>query len=398
MVVGAVLVLAITLARLADRLPWPRIARGAAALVLLGLGPLAVARMAQFLVAYDDMHQLRGALAQVAGDASAARPVSVVTVNRALHDIPFLNCNAVFPLLERPVAARDTPMVSLGFVFQPVPASEHLLFDVGPWRALWEMGSTMFEWHRVQVDIPAHTSITRRTATPPAPLPELRDLGRGRFAAAAPIDTFAVEAVEVEVEGACRGGRVEWLYFAPDGAPASFSSVVGVPEIFRAAPDHATLRGGTARGGNTVFYVDLQHHLTLLSLRLLGGLAGFEVFADGGARPVRVRMLPRAELLLLPRRIAGDSVVLEHAGEQLVAPPRPAGTRALTLYLIGPDTTLTLPVEPGPVNLPDATQRSIRIILRASRQDRYYFYFAADGDRAWRSAVDWLVFTSAGAR
>ena len=43
-----------------------------------------------------------------------------------MHGIPFLNCNAVFPLLERPVAAQDTPMVSLGYVFQPVPGIDYM--------------------------------------------------------------------------------------------------------------------------------------------------------------------------------------------------------------------------------------------------------------------------------
>ena len=59
---------------------------------------------------------------------------------------------------------------------------------------------------------------------------------------------------------------------------------------------------------------------------------------------------------------------------------------------MGPDTTLSMDVSTGPVQLSSEMQNTIAVILRSSRQKRYYFYYEASGTRRWRSAVDWLVF------
>ena len=84
---------------------------------------------------------------------------------------------------------------------------------------------------------------------------------------------------------------------------------------------------------------------------------------------------------------------LANSAAALIAPALPPGADALTLYLVGPDTTLSTPVQPGPVQLDTRMQSIVRMILRSSRQKRYYFYYEATGTRTWRTAVDQLVWT-----
>jgi len=393
LVIGATAVFAIGLSLIASRTQWPRVTRWAAAGLVAALATLSIGRMTAFLRAYEDMHTLRADLDEAAKDATPAQPIGLIAVNRALEGVTFLNCNAIFPLLEKPFAETDKPLVSLGFVFQPVPASEHLLFDVGPWRALREMGATMFEWHRDPAAPAGVAQIDRRLQTAPEPLPALEPNARDGdtvFLSNGVLDVWGIEALEVEVRGVCTGGRVEWLYAGADGQPQEYVKFP-VPPSFQDAVDHAALGTPTPRGDNTVFYVDLSHALTFLAVGKLGGLAGFKVHTDGAdAKAVKVRLLPR--LGPLPtQRLAGAELSLANTRSRLFAPKLPAGATSMTLYLMGPDTTLTLPVQPGAVEFSGELQAKISVILRSSRQKRYYLYYEAVGSRRWRSAVDWVV-------
>lgn len=395
LIIGAAAVLAIVCSSVATRSRWTRLTNLGTVCLLTSLAALSLGRMTAFLRAYSDMGSLRKELNAAAADSDPAQPIGVVAINRAIDGVAFLNCNAVFPLLEKPAVDQDHPLVSLGFVFQPVPASEHLLFDVGPWRALREMGATMFEWHRDPNVSVARTVLDRKSDRPPEPLPILQKLTGGvgtRFVTRAALETFRIEALEIEVAGPCTGGRVEWLYFDAAGKHQEYVKFP-VPAVFKRAANHAVLGEPTPRNANRVYYVDTSHLLTFLSVRLLGGLAGVNVHVEGEAvEVVGVRLLPRLDPLALPRRVAGTVTPIDNTKLQLMAPALPKGADSMTLYLMGPDTTLTLQVLPGPVQLPDQLQSIIAPILRASRQKRYYFYYEATGTRSWRSAVDWIVF------
>lgn len=395
LIIGAAAILSIGLSFLATRSRWPTLTNLATGCLLVGLAALSVGRMTAFLRAYDDMRSLRAELSAAAADTKPPHPVALVAANRDIDGVTFLNCNAVFPLLEKPIASQDQPFVSLGFVFQPVPNSEHLLFDVGPWRALRSMGATLFEWHRAPDTDKGLTIIDRQGNEPAQPLPMLQksSMERGTgFLSPTPIDTWRVEALEIEVAGPCTGGRVEWLYFDAAGKAQEYSKFPE-PPTFQEAPDHALLSQASPHNSNSLFYVDLSHYLTFLAVGKLGGLAGLLVTTEGaGTEVVRVRLLPRVEPLPLPKRLAGVETSLANTQEHLLAPALPAGADAMTLYLVGPDTTLSIEVDSGPVPLSTEMQDSIAVILRSSRQKRYYFYYEASGTRRWRSAVDWLVF------
>ncbi|MEE2887044.1 MAG: hypothetical protein VX951_06395 [Planctomycetota bacterium] len=394
LVIGATTVMAIGLAFLATRSRWPGITRLAIASLLCGLTALSIGRMTAFLRAYEDMRSLRADLNSAAAESKPSQPIGVVAINRAIDGVTFLNCNATFPLLEKPNNPTDKPLVSLGFVFQPVPASEHLLFDVGPWRALREMGATLFEWHRSPNIIKPTVIVDRRTLTPPKPLPVLKRSTTGNgtdFLAKVPLDVWQIEALEIEVEGSCTGGDVDWLYAGTNGEPKEYAKF-RVPPAFQDAPSRATFGRPTARNSNSVFYVDVSHHLTLLAVGQLGGLAGVKIHTQGPkVQVVGVRLLPRLGTLPI-QHLAGTEVTLDNTQAHLFAPKLPAGAEAMTIYLMGPDTTLTMPVRPGGVKLTSKVQSAISVILRSSRQKRYYYYYEATGTRSWRSAVDWIVF------
>jgi hypothetical protein len=162
---------------------------------------------------------------------------------------------------------------------------------------------------------------------------------------------------------------------------------------FRDAAQSVAFGPGERRGDKTVFHVDVSHNLTFIAVGLVGRFAGLHAVLEGeGATATAVRLRNRVEQLELPARLRGAKTKLAATAETMRAPEMPDGTDRMTLFLIGPDTTIPMGVEPGPFALSEGIQDAIAIILRSSRQKRWYFYFEANGVKSYRSRVDWVVF------
>ena len=396
MVYGAAVIFAIYVSTLAARTALGRRLVVGTALLLVGLLCLGGARMVQYRLAYEDMRHLQTSLAERARVATAERPLAFVSVTPPALGIPFLNCNALYPLAEIPITEVDTPSVSLGFVSQPVKLSKSLFFDLGCVRAMREQGAWLLDWIK---HVPPRTpQFELRPAFRDNPqLPGLtRKEDSSWFLVDAAVDPWDVEVIEVEVEGPCTGGRLEWLYTSTQATALQnvqeYSNVIPSPQ-FRDAPSFVAFGPGEKRGDKTIFHVDVSHNLTFVAVGLHARLAGVNAVLEGkGAKPVAMRLRNRVENLELPVVLRGAKTKLAATTETMRAPEMPDGTDRITLFLIGPDTTIPIRVEPGPFALSEGIQNAIAIILRSSRQKRWYFYFEANGVKSYRSRVDWVVF------
>jgi hypothetical protein len=396
MVYGAVVVLAIYITAVVVRSASGRRLVVGTSLLLAGLLCLGGARMVQYLLAFEDMRLLQTSLAERATFATPERPLAFVSAVPPARGIPFLNCNALYPLAEIPVAKVDTPSISLGFVWEPVPLSESLQFDLGTVRAMREQGAWLLDW--IDHAPPLTPRFELRPAYRRAPtLPSLTQKTRpGWFLADGPLDPWDVEVVEVEVVGPCTGGRLEWLYTSTKGEELKnvqeYSSVIPSAQ-FQDAARSVAFGPGERRGDKTVFHVDVSHNLTFIAAGYVGRFAGLHAVLEGeGATATAVRLRSRVEQLELPARLRGVKTKLAATAETMRAPEMPDGADRMTLFLIGPDTTIPIRVEPGPFALSEGIQDAIAIILRSSRQKRWYFYFEANGVKSYRSRVDWVVF------
>lgn len=351
------------------------------ALTLPVLAAAARSRVQDYGQASDEMRALRADLAAVGADASAERPLAVVTILSNVPGIPFLNWNSVFPLGERPFTETDLPLVSLGFVWEALRGSEGLLHDASPMRALWEQGAKLLVWSSEQRSF----LVTRRGVSPNLALRAAGD-GRRFLFEEGPVDPYCIEALELEVAGFSGRGTLRWLRARGGEAPAGADGIG-----FRIA----SRRGGAKE---SAFFVDLSHSIPFLAESLTGGIAGFAIDpAEPGAPVPRVRALSRVRSMPLTDTLRGRRVILGEEPRSLRSPPLPRASLDLRFVLIGPSTAYAASVAPdAPLDFGDDWRRAIGQILRFSRQRRYYYYFEAReagerGKPAYRSLVDWMV-------
>ncbi|MHC4920442.1 MAG: hypothetical protein ACYTKC_12710 [Planctomycetota bacterium] len=387
MLYGSVAVMAIIICMLAVRL-WdrPRFVPGSVPDTPRG------GQVQRYQLSYRQVAALQEQLLPHAEKSTVDRPLVLVSAMGPAGGTYFLNCNALFALAEIPIAAADRPLVSLGFIWQPVePLSVDLVHDVSSLRAMWHMGGELLVWDPDPL----------RPSFPPAidadrspQLPALLDDGARRLFATAPVDTLRIEAVKITATGDCSGGTLRWLVTTATGpdyhrdAAGTILSAVGFAGGVAA--------GGVAAGGTTTFYVDLSHHFDFLAIR--GSLAGFEVvFADGVEHEFSLEPIHTLPELDLARRLLGDTVLLGREHASLRAPDSPGEDLELHLVLLAPDTGAQLRVVPGnPVKFPPQWIASQKVLDRISRQRRYYYFFEARSPvgrslEAYRSPVDWFI-------
>jgi len=352
------------------------------------------AQVQRYQLSYQQVQALQKQLVPHAQKSTPERPLVLVSAMGPAGASYFLNCNALFTLTEIPIATADKPLVSLGFIWQPVPPlSKDLEGDVSSLRAMWHMGGELLVWDPTKTGSFAPAIDAVRSPD----LPKLLADGPRRMFTAAPVNTLRIEAVKITTAEACTGGRLRWLLTTASG-PDYHKSPEGkvLSEIRFRAPT-----------ATTTFHVDLSHDQGLLTAR--NRLAGFEVeFADAdSSKSDREPVFRLQEFDLVPicrlqefdlqRRLLGDEVRIGEESQSLLAPESPAPGLELYLVLLGPDAGAQLAVAPGsPVLFPPLWITAQKTMDRISRQRRYYYFFEARSPtgqslEAYRTPVDWFI-------
>ena len=346
--------------------------------------------------AYEQAFALQHEVQELSEQSSPERPLVILRADGPPGAALVARCDMLFTLAEIPIAPRDRPLVSLGFVWEPVPPlSQSLLGDSGPIRAMRHLGSPLLLWNP---SIRKFVDLSGQGGESSPVLPELLEEGPRRLFALAPCDALGIEAVKLVVVGRCDGGTLTWLRTTEDGPmPLVENGKVTSQRGFRGGIES---RDGRDRrdGKHTTFHVDLSHEERFV--RLQRSLAGFQVsFADGAARRFSLEAIARLPELDLQRRLAGDRLVLGEEGRSLKAPSSQDPSLQMFLVLLGPNSGAQLAVKPGmPVQFPSGWRAFLGQLNKCLRQKLYYYYFEARSPQnrsllAYRSPVDWFVLT-----
>jgi hypothetical protein len=371
---------------------------GTAALLLaLAFGAATLAKLDDYERGWDRVETLRTELASRAPEASAARPLALVATSLRERGVPIWNSNGLFPLVQRPFAVGETPLVALGCTFESVLHSESFSGDATPLRAVGELGIPLL--------LPAGEQLLeqRRDPSAEAGLPPEVPLGSGALrwvlAERLGMESLPPELIEgllVRVDGRARGGTLRWISPLGPEELARLQAQVG-----SAIDPFSHVFGAGAEDGEELrFEIDLSASLYFFAHGLVvGGIRGFELRFDPPLPPeaVReVRLVRRVPELLRPTPLRGARVRLGDEDLALRAPLDVERKAALDLVLLGPHAALRIPVgADGRVRFGEVATRDLRQIAKLTRVPLYWFYFeerVRDGRARFsrRSRLDWF--------
>lgn len=380
------------------RRAWLRVVLGSAALLLvIAFAAATRAKLGDYERGWARVEALRRSLAARAPEASAERPLALVATSLRERGVPVWNSNGLFPLVQRPFAAGETPFVSLGCTFESVLHSESFFGDATPLRAVGERG--------VPLLLPAGEELLeqRRDPAAEAALPLDVSLGGGALRCvlaerlgAETLPPHLIEGVAVRIAGRARGGMLRWI------SPLGSEELARLQAQVGSAVDPFSLAfgAGVEEGDEMRFEIDLSPSLYFFAHGLVvGGIRGFELAFEPPLPPEAVReirLVRRVPELLRPTPLRGAAVRLGEEDLALRSPLEVERKAALDLVLLGPHAALRIPVgADGRVRFGEVATRDLRQIAKLTRVPLYWFYFeerARDGRArfARRSRLDWF--------
>lgn len=226
-------------------------------------------RKERYLGAASEMTAFVDAMRQATRERDVTNAQASLVAPSEIDGVPFLNANAVFPVVTAPMNARSAPLIGLGSLLQRLPDQPELYHDAGPMRAVLEGQGELLVW----VD----GKLIRFAPPTPVDFADLAQDENGEWRLPGALSPFALEAVDVSGP------------FAP-GARLRIVAADG-----NATPDRLEPQRAQGR-----MRFDLSRSIHVASLAFSGGVRGFRLEGDDSVEARTLRPRRRIDDLVVP--------------------------------------------------------------------------------------------------
>ncbi len=340
-------------------------------------GWLALAPLPMLLVAAYTAREMQGRLhhagasmrsfmTQVRAATEAGDLAAMVASPSQAFGVPFINPNAVFPIVTAPMVDHTARLVGLNCVLLRLPDQPELFHDAHALRAVLASGGKLLLW----ADERLH-ALTRSAAPPPSVSEVHREDTRLRFDLAQPCSPFDFE--EVVVEG-CSDADAQLQVVGPQGTLA---------QTFTASVVDAAL------------HFPIGKSIDVAALAFSGAVQGFELSGCSATVPTLRLLRDAPRIDLGGSDFDRDDIVIEirddgrvFIGSRPAAGPATAGLRLVVLTSgVGYITA----EHEGPVRFDPHVLQGLQRFARSDRGRRLWLYWERDATPTARYARSRLV-------